>query len=93
MASSNLGRVQGGGFYASTSTSTTSIAKSTIKQKKISPLLDDIIVNANGDLLQVKAISSDGATYTVEKFGNIKGPAGSMKVTMADDGIWDITLT
>ena len=77
MSTVNLGRVQGGGFFASTSTSTTSISKSTIETTTgmdVSPLVGDVIVNANGDLLLIKSIST--ASYTTTKFGSIKGAKG-----------------
>ena len=77
MSTVNLGRVQGGGFFASTSTSTTSISKSTIETTTgmdVSPLVGDVIVNANGDLLPIKSIST--ASYTTTKFGSIKGAKG-----------------
>lgn len=77
MSTVNLGRVQGGGFFASTSTSTTSISKSTIETTTgmdVSPLVGDVIVNANGDLLLIKSITT--ASYTTTKFGSIKGAKG-----------------
>lgn len=77
MSTVNLGRVQGGGFFASTSTSTTSISKSTIETTTgmdVSPLVGDVIVNANGDLLLIESIST--ASYTTTKFGSIKGAKG-----------------
>lgn len=77
MSTVNLGRVQGGGFFASTSTHTTSISKSTIETTTgmdVSPLVGDVIVNANGDLLLIKSIST--ASYTTTKFGSIKGASG-----------------
>ena len=77
MSTVNLGRVQGGGFFASTSTNTTLIPKSTIETTAgvdVSPLVGDVIVNANGDLLLIKSIST--ASYTTTKFGSIKGAKG-----------------
>ena len=77
MSTVNLGRVQGGGFFASTSTRTTSISKSTIETTTgmdVSPLVGDVIVNANGDLLLIKSITT--ASYTTTKFGSIKGAKG-----------------
>ena len=71
----NLGRVQGGGFYGSTSTSETSIPKSTVLSGGVSPLVNDVIVNADGDLCRVTAVQS--SAYTVSKFGSIKGPVGA----------------
>lgn len=71
----NLGRVQGGGFYGSTSASETSIPKSTVLSGGVSPLVNDVIVNANGDLCRITAVTS--TAYTVSKFGSIKGPAGA----------------
>lgn len=83
MSTVNLGRVQGGGFFASTSTSTTLISKSTIETTTgmdVSPLVGDVIVNANGDLLLIKSIST--SSYTTTKFGSIKGAKGDK----GDDG-------
>lgn len=70
----NLGRVQGGGFYGSTSTSETSIPKSSVSAGSVAPLPGDVIVNANGDLCRITAVTS--TAYTVSKFGNIKGATG-----------------
>lgn len=76
MASSNLGRVQGGGFFGSSATSTTSITKTTVQTNgSISPLVGDTIVNANGDLCKITAITS--SAYTVTKYGSIKGATGA----------------
>lgn len=71
----NLGRVQGGGFYGSTSTSETSIPKSSVSAGSVAPLTGDVIVNANGDLCRITAVTS--TAYTVSKFGSIKGAAGA----------------
>lgn len=70
----NLGRVQGGGFYGSTSTSETSIPKSSVSAGSVAPLTGDVIVNANGDLCRITAVTS--TAYTVSKFGSIKGDPG-----------------
>ncbi len=76
MASSNLGRVQGGGFFGSSSTSTTSILKTEVQTNgSISPLVGDTIVNKNGDLCKITAITS--TAYTVTKYGSIKGATGA----------------
>lgn len=74
MAASNLGRVQGGGFFGSTSASTTSIEKTTVQTNGVSPLVGDTVVNANGDLCRITAIT-EGA-YTVTKYGSVKGTKG-----------------
>lgn len=74
-STNNLGRVQGGGFFGSTSTSTTSILKTTVQANGVSPLVGDTIVNANGDLCRITAISS--TSYTVSRYGSIKGATGS----------------
>lgn len=73
---SNLGRVQGGGFYGCTSESTTIIPKNSVvlASGKIAPLIDDTIVNANGDLCRVTGITS--TDYLVSKYGSIKGTKG-----------------
>ncbi len=64
----NLGRVQGGGFYGSTSTSEINIPKnSVIASESIRPLIGDTIVNANGAFCKILAITS--TSYTVSKYG------------------------
>lgn len=75
MSDTNLGRVQGKGYYYSSSSSTTSIPKSTIAGTELMPLTGDTIVNSNYDLLRVTAVGS--TAYTVTKYGNIKGANGS----------------
>lgn len=75
MATSNLGRVQGGGFFGSTSTSTTSIAKSTVPVGAVSPLVGDTIVNANGELCKITAVES--SAYAVVKYGSIRDEDGA----------------
>ena len=88
----NLGRVQGGGFYGSTSTSETSIPKSTVLSGGVSPLVNDVIVNANGDLCRITAVTS--TAYTVSKFGSIKGPAGAQGPQgEKGDGIVDVPIS
>lgn len=72
---SNLGRVQGGGFFGSTSTSETSIEKSSVQINGVPPLEGDTIVNANGGLCKILSIES--ATYVVSKYGSVKGNAGA----------------
>lgn len=74
MSESNLGRVQGGGFFGSTSTSATSIPKTTVKKEGVSPLVGDSIINANGDVCEIKAITD--TDYTVTKYGSFKGGKG-----------------
>ena len=74
MSESNLGRVQGGGFFGSTSTSATSIPKTTVKKEGVSPLVGDSIINANGDVCEIKAITN--TDYTVTKYGSFKGGKG-----------------
>ncbi len=78
---SNLGRVQGGGFFGSSSTSTTSILKSTVQINGVTPLVGDSIINANGDICRISAISS--TAYTVSKYSNIKGAKGDPGATGA----------
>ena len=75
MGSTNLGRVQGGGFFGSTSTSATSITKTTVQTNGVSPLVGDTIVNANGDLCRITAVTS--TAYTVSKYASIKGATGN----------------
>lgn len=71
----NLGRVQGGGFFGSTSTSTTSITKTTVQTNGVSPLVGDTIINANGDCCRITAITD--TAYVVTKYGSIKGGNGT----------------
>lgn len=75
MSENNLGRVQGGGFFGSTSTSTESIPKDTVISAAVKPLKGDTIVNANGDLCVITSVGS--SAYTVSKYGSIKGATGS----------------
>lgn len=72
MSTVNLGRVQGGGFFGSTSDSVSEIEKSTVLEiEGITPLIGDTIVNSKGDLCQIQAVSS--TSYTVTKYNSIKG--------------------
>ena len=72
----NLGRVRGAGVFGSTSTSTTSIATNTVKVSGgIVPLKGDTIINANGDLCEITAVTS--TAYTVTKYGSIRGADGA----------------
>lgn len=74
MSENNLGRVQGGGFYGSSSDSTVSIPKSTITSTGVTPLVGDIIINSNGDILKIVSVAS--SSYTVSKQGTLRGPKG-----------------
>lgn len=75
--------MQGGGFFGSFSTSTSSIKKATVQTNgKISPLVGDTIVNANGDLCKIIAITS--SAYGVTKYGSIKGATGATGAKGAD---------
>lgn len=66
----NLGRVQGGGFFGSTSTSETNIPVASVTMSGVSPLAGDTIVNANGVLCRINEIS--GSNYAVTKYGTLK---------------------
>lgn len=74
MSEINLGRVQGGGFFGSTSTSETFIEKSSVSTSGITPLVGDTIVNANGALCRIS--SERTGTYDVVKYNSIKGIQG-----------------
>lgn len=75
MSQVNLGRVQGGGFFGSTSESETAIDKSTVSTVDgITPLVGDTIVNAKGSLCRILSMSA--ATFAVQKYGSIKGADG-----------------
>lgn len=76
MSENNLGRVQGGGFFGSTSTSITSIPKDTVAVNGVKPLKGDTIVNASGDLCKIEAITS--TAYTVTKYGSITAETGAV---------------
>lgn len=77
MSALNLGRVQGGGFFGSTSESETAIDKATVMTVDgILPLVGDTIVNAKGSLCRILSMSS--ATYAVQRYGSIKGADGGM---------------
>lgn len=75
MSQVNLGRVQGGGFFGSTSESETAIDKSTVLTVDgITPLVGDTIVNSKGSLCRILSMSA--ATFAVQKYGSIKGADG-----------------
>jgi hypothetical protein len=74
MSTINLGRVQGGGVFGSTSTSYTSILKSSVQSGNIDPLVGDTIINANGDMCRITAIAA--SSYSVTKYGSVRGPQG-----------------
>lgn len=74
MSTINLGRVQGGGIFGSTSTSYTSILKSSVQSGNIEPLVGDTIINANGDMCMITAITA--SSYSVTKYGSVRGPKG-----------------
>lgn len=59
----NLGRVQGGGFFYSSSASGVTVDLSTISPISIKPLVGDTILFANGDLRLVNSIGE--ATVTL----------------------------
>lgn len=74
MVINKLGRVQGGGFFGSTSESETNIPLSTVAKSDVNPLVGDTIVNAGGALCRIDSIS--GTEYIVTRYGNVKGAKG-----------------
>lgn len=70
----NLGRVQGAGFFHSTSTSRVAIPANTVKPTNIKPLVGDVIVNGDREALEVTAVEAN--SYTAKYLGNFKGDAG-----------------
>lgn len=62
MATTNLGRVQGAGFFYTTASSGTSVALSTITPTSIKPLVGDCIIFPNGDVRKITAVSASAAT-------------------------------
>lgn len=78
MSEINLGRVQGGGFFGSTSTSETAIDKFTVITNGVTPLIGDTIINANGALCRIVSenLSSYSVYYSVQKYSSIKGDKG-----------------
>lgn len=75
MATTNLGRVQGAGFFYTTASSGTSVALSTITPNTIKPLVGDCVIFPNGDLRKVTAVSASTVTC-----GNVvAGFAGMQK--------------
>ncbi len=76
MGVTNLGRVQGGSVFYSTSTSGTSIAKSTLSPTNITALLGDNILFPNGDIRKITAINSTTVTCG-SVLTSLKGNTGS----------------
>lgn len=75
MAWTNLGRVQGAGFFYSSATSATSVALSTITPSSIIPLVGDSVEFSNGDVRVVQSV--DDTTITLgEVSTNLMGPQG-----------------
>lgn len=78
MATTNLGRVQGAGFFYTTASSGTSVALSTITPKNIKPLAGDCVIFPNGDVRKVTSVSSTTVTCgsVVASFKGEQGPQG-----------------
>lgn len=76
MATTNLGRVQGAGFFYTTASSGTSIALSTITPTSIKPLVGDCIIFPNGDVRKITAISASAATCGAV-LTSLKGATGA----------------
>lgn len=89
MATVNLGRIRGAGFFYSSATSGTSVSTSSITPTNISPLIGDHIMFSNGDIRQVTALGPSSMTCG-SVLANFKGSSGSassdsenIKVTFA----------
>lgn len=75
MATTNLGRVQGAGFFYTTASSGTTIAISTLTPTNISPLVGDCVIFPNGDVRKI--IASTTSTITCGSVvASFKGPTG-----------------
>lgn len=83
MATTNLGRVQGAGFFYTTASSGTSIALSTITPTSIKPLVGDCITFPNGDVRKITAISASAATCgaVLTSLKGLKGEKGETGAT------------
>lgn len=79
MATTNLGRVQGAGFFYTTASSGTSVALSTITPTNIKPLAGDCVIFPNGDVRKVTAVSSTTVTCgsVVASFKGATGATGA----------------
>lgn len=75
MATTNLGRVQGAGFFYSSAASSTSVALSTITPSNITPLVGDSVEFSNGDVRTVQSVSASTVTLGAA-VANFKGPQG-----------------
>nr|DAG81699.1 MAG TPA: hypothetical protein [Caudoviricetes sp.] len=82
MSTTNLGRVQGAGFFYTTASSGTSIALSTITPTSIKPLVGDCVIFPNGDLRKVTAVSTSAVTCgdVVASFKGAKGENGGQEI-------------
>mgnify|MGYP006983163336 CR=1 FL=1 len=78
MGVTNLGRVQGAGFFYTSVTTRTSVALSTITPTSIKPLVGDCVIFPNGDLRKVTAVSSTTVTCgsVVASLKGAKGDKG-----------------
>ena len=76
MATTNLGRVQGGSTFLSTATSSTSVAKNTLTPTNIVPLVGDRVQFANGDVRIISAVATDDVTCG-GVVANLTGPTGT----------------
>lgn len=83
MATTNLGRVQGAGFFYTTASSGTSVALSTITPKNIKPLAGDCVIFPNGDVRKVTSVSSTTVTCgsVVASFKGATGAQGEKGAT------------
>lgn len=83
MATTNLGRVQGAGFFYTTASSGTSVALSTITPTNIKPLAGDCVIFPNGDVRKVTAVSSTTVTCgsVVASFKGATGAQGEKGAT------------
>lgn len=83
MATTNLGRVQGAGFFYTTESSATTVALSTITPTGIKPLVGDCILFSNGDVREVTAVSASAATCgaVLTSLKGLKGDKGDTPST------------
>lgn len=75
MSTTNLGRVQGAGFFYANATSSTSVNKSSLTPSSIPALVGDTILFSDGDVRTITAISTSTVTCG-NVITSLKGPQG-----------------
>lgn len=99
MATTNLGRVQGGSIFYSSASSSTSVLKTTLTPTNLVPLLGDIVLFSNGDIRNITAIDSTTITLgsvvaSIKGLQGPQGPAGPAGATFSyDEATKTLTIT